>query len=92
MNERQYVIQQLQEFITYHQVGVEGLKEIASAKGFIYAIVDQQGRIQATRRSLGAAHRILQKGKLNSLSGALIHKEERTKEYRVITVHLSDFS
>ena len=91
MNLRMAVIQQFKDLLAYNGADVESLKDIASAKGFIYAIVDRTGKVHTTRRSFGAANRILAKGNFSYFSAAMTDKERLTREYQVVTVHLSDF-
>ena len=86
------VIQQMKDLLTYNRADGQSLKAMASAKGFIYAIVDQTGRIHATRRSYGAANRILEKGKFSYFSEAMTNKENLRQTYRVVVVHISQIS
>ena len=89
MNMEKKVIEELVQLANQHEAGMDELKLLASEKGFIYAIVDNEGRVHATRKTFGAANRILGKGTFSTLSTALADKENLRKMYRVITVHLS---
>ena len=92
MNYEAKVIQQLKESLAYNQASVEHLKTMASQKGFIYVIIDQQGNIHATRKSYGSANRALEKGSFSSFAKAMNDSTELRRAYQVITINISQIA
>ena len=89
MDYEQCVIEQFQALIEKYPERSQEIKALASAKGFIYSIVDEAGTIQTTRRSFGSAHRLIDKCQLNFFSASLMTEEESRATYRVVPLHLS---
>ena len=92
MNYETLVIQQLKESLAYNQATVEHLKTMASQKGFIYVIIDQNWKIHATRKSYGSANRALEKGSFSSFVKAMNDSTELRRAYQVIAINISQIT
>ena len=92
MDYKELVIQQLKESLAYNQASTDHLKTIASQKGFIYVIVDQNGRIHATRKSYGSANRAIEKGSFSSFAKAMSDSSELRRAYQVVTLNISQIA
>ena len=92
MDYKETVIQQLKESLAYNQASTDHLKTMASQKGFIYVIVDQHGKIHATRKSYGSANRAIEKGSFSSFAKAMSDSTELRRAYQVVSINISQIA
>lgn len=86
MTVREKAINNLKTMLERNQVNTSDLKVITNQRGYLYAIVDEDGVIQTMRKTLGTANRVLNLGKFNLLEGV---KVDITK-YQVVSIHIDD--
>ena len=86
MTVREKTIQNLNLMLQRNHINTSDLNAITNKKGFLYAIVDEDGVIQTMRKTLGTANRVLNLGKFNILSGLTVD----VQKYQVVSVHIDE--
>lgn len=86
MTVREKTINNLNLMLQRNHINTSDLNAITNKKGFLYAIVDEDGVIQTMRKTLGTANRVLNLGKFNILSGLTID----VQKYQVVSVHIDE--
>lgn len=86
MTVREKTIQNLNLMLQRNHINTSDLNAITNKKGFLYAIVDEDGVIQTMRKTLGTANRVLNLGKFNILSGLAVD----VQKYQVVSVHIDE--
>ena len=88
MTVKEKAIQNLNKMLERNHIDTNELRLNTNNKGFLYAIVDEDGVIQTTRKTLGTANRVLNLGKFNVLSGLAVEIEK----YQVVSIHLDELN
>lgn len=86
MTVKEKAINNLKTMLERNQVNTSDLKAITNQRGYLYAIVDEDGVIQAMRKTLGTANRILNLGKFNLLAGVKVD----INKYQVVCIHIDE--
>ena len=86
MTVREKTIQNLNLMLQRNHINTSDLNAITNKKGFLYAIVDEDGVNQTMRKTLGTANRVLNLGKFNILSGLTVD----VQKYQVVSVHIDE--